>query len=70
VRFGKTVLIEEVDNIEGLLIPLLKKELVHQGPRWVIMIGEKAVDYNENFKMYLSTRNSSIHLAAHTISLV
>lgn len=34
------------------------------------MIGEKAVDYNENFKMYLSTRNSSIYLPPHTVSLV
>lgn len=70
VRFGKTIVIQEIDTIEGLLIPLLRKDLLHQGPRWVVMIGEKAVDFNETFNMYLTTRNSSIHLPPHTVSLV
>lgn len=34
------------------------------------MIGEKSVDFNESFVMYLTTRNSSIHLPPHTVSLV
>ncbi|CAD8135851.1 unnamed protein product [Paramecium octaurelia] len=70
VRFGKTIVIQEIDQIEGLLIPLLRKDLLHQGPRWIVMIGEKSVDFNESFVMYLTTRNSSIHLPPHTVSLV
>lgn len=69
VRFGKVLLIQELDSIEGLLAPLLRKDLVHQGPRWVVMIGDKAVDYNENFKLYLSTRNSAIDLPPHSEAL-
>ena len=34
------------------------------------MIGDKAIDYNENFKLYLTTRNSAIYLPPHTESLV
>ncbi len=56
VRFGKTLLIQELDLIEPFLFPILRRELVHQGPRWVVMLGDKAVDYNPNFQMYLCTR--------------
>lgn len=57
VRFGKTLIIQEVDRIEPLLYPLLRKDLICQGPRFVIQLGEKLIDYNESFKLYLTTRN-------------
>ncbi len=57
VRFGKTLIIQEVDKIEPLLYPLLRKDLICQGPRFVIQLGDKLIDYNENFKLYLTTRN-------------
>lgn len=34
------------------------------------MIGDKFVNYNENFKLYLCTRNSGIEINANTSSLV
>ena len=36
VRFGKTLLIQEVDKIEPFLIPLMRKELVKQGTHWTM----------------------------------
>jgi len=36
IRFGKVLIIQEVDGIESLLFPILRKDLVHQGPRWVV----------------------------------
>eukprot|EP01033_Poteriospumella_lacustris_P002713 gene2718-1970_t len=57
VRFGKTLLILEADGLEPALYPLCRKDLCHQGPRYVVTIGDKTIDYNENFQMYLVTRN-------------
>lgn len=57
IRFGKVLIILEVDGIESMLFPVLRKDLIQQGPRQVVQIGEKAVDYNPNFKMFLCTRD-------------
>lgn len=50
VRFGKTLVIQEVDGVEPILYPVLRKDFTSQGPRFVVQIGEKGVDYNENFR--------------------
>lgn len=47
VRFGKTLFIQELDQVESILIPILRRDLAKQGPRWVVAIGDKLVDYNE-----------------------
>ena len=57
VRFGKTLIIEEVDRIDPILYPVVRKDLERQGLRWVVQVGDKTVDYNENFRMFLVTRN-------------
>ena len=31
MRFGKTLVIQEVDNIEPILYPVLRKDLISQG---------------------------------------
>ena len=40
MRFGKTIVIQEVDKIEPILVPLLRKDLFRQGPRFVVQVGE------------------------------
>nr|CAB3240329.1 cytoplasmic dynein 2 heavy chain 1-like [Phallusia mammillata] len=57
VRFGKTLIIQEMDHIEPVLYPLLRGDLVSLGPRYVVQLGEKTVDYNEDFRLYMTTRN-------------
>ncbi|TRY83670.1 hypothetical protein DNTS_027964 [Danionella cerebrum] len=57
VRFGKTLIIQEMDGIEPVLYPLLRRDLIAQGPRYVVQIGEKVIDYNEDFRLFLATRN-------------
>lgn len=41
VRFGKTLLVLECDGVEPMLYPLARKDLVHQGPRYVVQVGDK-----------------------------
>jgi dynein heavy chain 2 len=70
VRFGKTLLILEVDGVEACLYPLCRKDLIHQGPRFVVNVGDKVVDYNEGFRMFLVTRNPSPDIAPDAAALV
>lgn len=38
VRFGKTLVVAEVDRLEPLLFPLLRGDLERQGPRFVVQV--------------------------------
>ncbi|KAK2517344.1 Dync2h1 [Columba guinea] len=70
VRFGKTLIIQEMDGVEPVLYPLLRKDLVAQGPRYAIQIGEKMIDYNEEFRLFLSTRNPNPFIPPDAASIV
>jgi dynein heavy chain 2, cytosolic len=70
LRFGKILILQELDSIEGILFPILRNELIHQGPRWVLQVGDKLVDYNENFQLFLTTRDSHIEIPPNAISLI
>jgi dynein heavy chain 2, cytosolic len=70
VRFGKTLLVLEADGVEPMLYPLCRRDLSHQGPRYVVTIGEKQIDYNENFRLFLVTRNPHPELPPDAASLV
>ena len=70
VRFGKTLIIQEVDGVEPLLFPLLRKDLVSQGPRFVVQLGDKAIDYNESFRLFLATRNPLPEIPPDAASII
>lgn len=70
VRFGKTLIIQEVDGVEPILFPLLRKDLVSQGPRYVVQVADKLIDYNENFSLYLTTRNPSLDIPPFATNVI
>jgi dynein heavy chain 2 len=70
IRFGKVLVIQEVDGIESLLFPVLRKDLNQQGPRQVVQIGDKAVDYNPAFSLFLTTRDQFVEIAPNSQALV
>ncbi|XP_055023019.1 cytoplasmic dynein 2 heavy chain 1 [Boleophthalmus pectinirostris] len=70
VRFGKTLVVQEMDRVEPVLYPLLRKELIAQGPRYVVQIGDKLIDYNEDFQLYLATRNPNPSIPPDAASVV
>ncbi|ESO93665.1 hypothetical protein LOTGIDRAFT_209197 [Lottia gigantea] len=70
VRFGKTLIIQEIDQIEPVLYPLLRGDLTAQGPRFVVQIGEKTIDYNEEFRLFLTTRNPSPEIPPDAASVI
>uniref|UniRef100_A0A8B9BUC1 Dynein cytoplasmic 2 heavy chain 1 n=1 Tax=Anser brachyrhynchus TaxID=132585 RepID=A0A8B9BUC1_9AVES len=59
-----------MDGVEPVLYPLLRKDLVVQGPRYAIQIGEKIIDYNEEFRLFLSTRNPNPFIPPDASSIV
>ncbi|GLI62890.1 cytoplasmic dynein 1b heavy chain [Volvox africanus] len=70
VRFGKTLVVAEVDKVEPILYPLLRKDLDRQGPRFVVQIGDKATDFNDTFRLFLVTRNPDPYLPPDARSLL
>ena len=70
VRFGKSLMVAEVDGVEPMLVPLIRKDLANQGPRQVVRIGDKVVDYNDNFRLFMVTRNPSPDISPDMASLI
>ncbi|XP_018025771.1 cytoplasmic dynein 2 heavy chain 1, partial [Hyalella azteca] len=70
VRFGKTLIIGEVDEISPVLYPLLRADLITQGPRHVLQLGDKLLDYNEQFRLYLATRLPQLILPPDAAALL
>ena len=69
VRFGKTLIIQEADTIEPILYPIMRRDLQSQGPRFVVQIGDKVVDYNNEFKLYITTRNTAPDLMPDAVAI-
>ncbi len=62
VCFGKILLIENVGEIiDPILEPILKKQIVVQGGMATVQVGENAVDYDQNFKLFITTKLPNPH---------
>uniref|UniRef100_A0A672FW63 Dynein cytoplasmic 2 heavy chain 1 n=1 Tax=Salarias fasciatus TaxID=181472 RepID=A0A672FW63_SALFA len=59
-----------MDGVEPVLYPLLRRDLIAQGPRYVVQIGDKVIDYNEDFRLFLATRNPSPFIPPDAVSVV
>lgn len=70
IRFGKTLIVNEVDDVESLYVNILRKDLKRQGPRLVVSIGEKVVDWSDSFQLIFMSRNHSIKLEPNLGALV
>lgn len=69
VRFGKTLVIQEMDTIEPILYPLMRRELQSQGTRYVVQVGDKIVDYNSEFRLFVTTRNPAPELPPDAMAI-
>jgi len=70
VRFGTTLLVENVEQIDPILNPILNKELQRTGGRTLVRIGTEEVDYSPKFKIILSTKNPAVKLTPDLCSRV
>lgn len=60
VRFGKTLLLQEIDYIEAVLTAVLKRDYTRQGARSMLQLNDKTFEVSDTFRLLLATRNSSI----------
>ena len=62
IQFGKPLLIENVgETLDPILEPILLKQIIVSGNRKLIKLGEQTIDYDENFRLYITTKLRTPH---------
>eukprot|EP00742_Colponemidia_sp_Colp-10_P007071 GILJ01007591.1.p1 GENE.GILJ01007591.1~~GILJ01007591.1.p1 ORF type:complete len:2165 (-),score=376.69 GILJ01007591.1:179-6499(-) len=60
VRVGIPLLIEDIaETLDPILDPILTKKIVESNGRRLIRLGDQDVDFDPNFKLYLTTKRSN-----------
>ncbi|XP_028981786.1 dynein heavy chain 10, axonemal [Diachasma alloeum] len=59
IKFGFPVIFQDVDYIDPILDNVLMKNLQTVGGRTFILLGDKEVDYDPKFRLYLITKQSN-----------
>jgi dynein heavy chain 1 len=70
LRFGLPLLVEDVENIDPVLNPVLNKEIRKTGGRVLIRLGDNDVDFSPSFVIFLSTRDPTAHFTPDLCSRV
>lgn len=67
MTYGTPILLENVtEEIDTFFIPLLEKKIV----KGVFKYGEKMLDYNDDFKFYITTKLNRPHYTPEICVLV
>jgi dynein heavy chain len=62
IRFGFPVLMQDIlEELDPSLEPILNKSIIKIGNRQVIRLGDKELDYNHDFRFYLTTKLHNPH---------
>ncbi|OAJ44270.1 hypothetical protein BDEG_27524 [Batrachochytrium dendrobatidis JEL423] len=62
IRTGQAVLLEDVgEQLDPALEPLLLKQTTRQGGRVLMKLGDSFVEYDRNFKLYITTKLPNPH---------
>src|SRR5690606_25957589 len=62
ITFGKRLIIEDIDEeIDPMLDPVLDKLLIKTGRSKQLLLQDKAVEYDDNFRLYLTTKLANPH---------
>ncbi|KAF4733564.1 hypothetical protein FOZ62_017846 [Perkinsus olseni] len=59
---GKTVLIENMgESIDAVLAPVIGRNTIRRGKNRLIKLGDKEINYNPNFRLFMQTKLSNPH---------
>lgn len=62
IQFGTPVLLQNVgEELDPSLAPILNRSIVKVGGREIIRLGDKEVEYNREFKFYITTKMRNPH---------
>lgn len=64
LRFGGIILIKDAEYYDPILDPVLRHEVHRNGGRMVVKLGDQEIDFSENFKLILFTKDSLIALSS------
>lgn len=70
LRFGNTLLIQDVEHLDPILNPVLNKEIRRTGGRVLIRLGSQDIDFSPSFTMFLATRDPSVEFSPDICSRV
>ena len=57
LRFGTCLLVQDVENVDPVLNPVLNREFQKTGGRVLVRLGAQDIDFSPSFSMYLTTRD-------------
>lgn len=70
MRFGKVLIINDLEHIPNILLPILRNEFIYQGERRMIYLGNKLVDCHHDFLIYLCSRNVKLEIPSYAYAIV
>lgn len=70
LRFGGTILIQDAEFYNPIIDPILKNEIQRNGGRFVVKIGNQDIDFSDQFKLILHTKDPKLKLSPAVISRV
>ena len=70
LRFGNPILIQDVENYDPILNPVLNREIRRTGGRVLITLGDQDIDFSPTFTMFLSTRDPTVEFPPDICSRV
>lgn len=70
LRFGRPLLVQDVEKIDPILNSVLNKEVYKTGGMVLIRVGDQQIDFNPNFSMFMVTRNSNARFTPDLCSRV
>ncbi|GFO25932.1 dynein heavy chain, cytoplasmic [Plakobranchus ocellatus] len=70
LRFGNPLLVQDVENYDPILNPVLNRELRRTGGRVLISLGDQDIDLSPSFTIFLTTRDPNVEFAPDLCSRV
>lgn len=70
LRFGNPLLVQDVENYDPILNPVLNRELRRTGGRVLITLGDQDIDLSPAFTIFLSTRDPTVEFPPDICSRV
>lgn len=70
LRFGTTIIIQDVEHLDPILNAVLNKELRKAGGRVLVRLANQDIDFSPSFRMFLTTKDPSVDFPPDVCSRV
>jgi len=68
LRFGGVILIQDAENLDPVINPVLNREYQKTGGRILIQLGKQDIDFSSKFELFLTTRDASARFTSDICS--